>query len=85
MANDHDLTVREHTSFSEVFTVFLRLGLTSFGGPIAHLGYFRNEFVARRKWLDDKVLNVVGPVTARSARKRINPNRCYLSGCNQHT
>ncbi|ARP98356.1 chromate efflux transporter [Pseudorhodoplanes sinuspersici] len=54
MAGDHDLTVRKHRSLSEVFTVFLRLGLTSFGGPIAHLGYFRNEFVARRKWLDDK-------------------------------
>jgi chromate transporter len=37
----------------EVFSVFLRLGLTSFGGPIAHLGYFRAEFVARRRWLDD--------------------------------
>ncbi len=39
---------------SEVFTVFLRLGLTSFGGPIAHLGYFHEEFVVRRKWLDEK-------------------------------
>jgi len=38
----------------EVFRVFLVLGLTSFGGPIAHLGYFRAEFVARRKWLDEK-------------------------------
>ncbi|NII53938.1 chromate efflux transporter [Luteibacter sp. SG786] len=37
----------------EVFLVFLRLGLTSFGGPIAHIGYFRNEFVGRRRWLDD--------------------------------
>lgn len=37
----------------EIFLVFLRLGLVSFGGPIAHLGYFRNELVARRKWLDD--------------------------------
>ncbi len=36
-----------------VFLVFLRLGLTSFGGPIAHLAYFRAEFVARRRWLDD--------------------------------
>ena len=33
--------------------VFLRLGLTSFGGPVAHLGYFRTEFVERRKWLDE--------------------------------
>jgi len=37
----------------EVFIAFLRLGLTSFGGPIAHLGYFRQEFVARRHWLDE--------------------------------
>ncbi|HML10530.1 MAG TPA: chromate efflux transporter [Stellaceae bacterium] len=37
----------------EVFRIFLRLGLTSFGGPVAHLGYFRAEFVARRKWLDE--------------------------------
>jgi len=35
----------------EVFLVFLRLGLTSFGGPVAHLGYFRREFVERRRWL----------------------------------
>ena len=41
-------------SFAEVFTVALRLGLTSFGGPIAHLGYFRAEYVARRQWLDEK-------------------------------
>ena len=38
----------------EVFRVFLRLGVTSFGGPIAHLGYFRTEAVERRKWLDDR-------------------------------
>ncbi|HEX8937586.1 MAG TPA: chromate efflux transporter [Sphingomicrobium sp.] len=36
-----------------MFAVALRLGLTSFGGPIAHLGYFRNEYVVRRGWLDD--------------------------------
>lgn len=38
----------------EVLAVFLRLGLTSFGGPIAHLGYFRDEIVTRRRWLDDR-------------------------------
>jgi chromate transporter len=38
----------------QIFLIFLRLGLTSFGGPIAHLGYFRNEFVAKRKWLSEK-------------------------------
>ena len=37
-----------------VFMIFLRLGLTSFGGPIAHLGYFRDEFVTRRKWLSER-------------------------------
>jgi chromate transporter len=40
-------------NWPEVLLVFLRLGLTSFGGPIAHLGYFREEFVTRRRWLDD--------------------------------
>jgi len=37
----------------EVFAAFFKLGLTSFGGPIAHLGYFRDELVTRRKWLSD--------------------------------
>ena len=37
-----------------VFLIFLRLGLTSFGGPVAHLGYFREEFVSRRKWLSER-------------------------------
>ena len=40
-------------SISEVFRVFLKLGLTSFGGPIAHLGYFHNEVVTRRKWMSE--------------------------------
>ncbi len=38
----------------EVFWVFLRLGLTSFGGPVAHLAYFREAFVERRKWLSER-------------------------------
>ncbi|MFC5741441.1 chromate efflux transporter [Dyella tabacisoli] len=37
----------------EVFVAFLKLGLTSFGGPIAHIGYFRRAFVEQRRWLDD--------------------------------
>src|SRR6204780_1955205 len=41
-----------HSPF-EVLRVFLKLGLISFGGPIAHIGYFRDEFVTRRRWLDD--------------------------------
>lgn len=38
----------------EVLVVATRLGLTSFGGPVAHLGYFRNEYVVRRRWLDEQ-------------------------------
>ncbi|MFZ0154488.1 chromate efflux transporter [Pseudomonas sp.] len=38
----------------QVFLIFLRLGLTSFGGPVAHLGYFRTEFVTRRHWLSER-------------------------------
>src|SRR5271166_2791344 len=41
-------------NWREVLLAFLRLGLTSFGGPVAHLGYFRDEFVMRRRWLDDR-------------------------------
>ena len=40
-------------TFLEVLAIFTRLGLTSFGGPVAHLGYFYTECVERRKWLDD--------------------------------
>lgn len=42
-----------HASWA-VFLIFLRLGLTSFGGPVAHLGYFRDEFVTRRQWLTER-------------------------------
>jgi chromate transporter len=38
----------------EVLRVYLKLGVTSFGGPIAHIGYFREEFVVRRRWLDER-------------------------------
>ncbi|HLC08207.1 MAG TPA: chromate transporter, partial [Methyloceanibacter sp.] len=44
----------QHGSSWEVLAVFTRLGLTSFGGPIAHLGYYRDDLVVRRKWLDEK-------------------------------
>src|SRR5689334_24564592 len=37
----------------EVLKAFTRLGLSSFGGPIAHIGYFRHEFVVRRRWVDE--------------------------------
>jgi chromate transporter len=54
MRETSDLKSEMRGSAVEVFSVFLRLGLTCFGGPIAHLGYFREEFVVRRKWLDEK-------------------------------
>jgi len=50
-----DLPAKASTRTSpwSLFLIFLRLGLTSFGGPAAHLGYFRDEFVKRRGWLDE--------------------------------
>ncbi len=42
------------TPWPQLFLIFLRLGLTSFGGPVAHLGYFRDEFVQRRRWLSER-------------------------------
>ncbi|KAI3603549.1 Chromate transport protein ChrA (plasmid) [Cupriavidus necator H850] len=47
-------TVIRPSAAAEVLAVFLKLGLTSFGGPVAHIGYFRREFVERRRWLDDE-------------------------------
>jgi chromate transporter len=53
--------MRSRASPLPIFWSFLRLGCTSFGGPIAHLGYFRNEFVFRRKWLDESAYaDIVG-------------------------
>ena len=46
--------VQSVSSFLEVLGVATRLGLTSFGGPIAHVGYFRDEYVIRRKWLNER-------------------------------
>ncbi|MBB1490725.1 chromate efflux transporter [Paracoccus sp. MC1854] len=48
-----DAPTRVQGSVAEVFLAFLKLGLTSFGGPIAHLGYFRDELVVRRRWLTE--------------------------------
>ncbi|HZS85787.1 MAG TPA: chromate efflux transporter [Stellaceae bacterium] len=53
MAQEAVPVARGRASSLEVFLVFLRLGLTSFGGPVAHLGYFRAELVERRRWLDE--------------------------------
>lgn len=54
LATESSVKVLTSDSAWSVFLVFLRLGLTSFGGPIAHLGYFREEFVTRRKWLSER-------------------------------
>jgi chromate transporter len=55
---------RDSEAFVSPWTIFLaysRLGCTSFGGPIAHLGYFHEEFVVRRKWVDETTYtDVVG-------------------------
>ena len=57
-ATDQNATMTETTKTDHspwpVFLIFLRLGLTSFGGPIAYLGYFRDEFVTRRQWLTER-------------------------------
>ena len=52
MVHHHNATTESRSAWA-VFLIFLRLGLTSFGGPVAHLGYFRDEFVIRRKWLTE--------------------------------
>jgi len=57
--NQNNLPTSQQTkphdgSFLQLFGVALKLGLTSFGGPIAHIGYFHHEYVRNRQWLDDK-------------------------------
>ena len=49
---------------AEVFGAALRLGLTSFGGPVAHIGYFRAEYVERRRWLDEQAFSELVAVTS---------------------
>jgi chromate transporter len=53
VANEVEQQAHHAGSPLENLRVFLRLGLTCFGGPIAHIGYFRDEFVVRRKWIDE--------------------------------
>ena len=53
-AADEVLHDRSRASLLEILWVTTRLGLTSFGGPIAHLGYFHEEYVKRRKWIDEQ-------------------------------
>ena len=49
-----DSALQRQVAPGEVLRAFLKLGLTSFGGPIAHLGYFRDELVVRRRWIDEQ-------------------------------
>ena len=51
---DEAETAPSRESFIRILLIFLRLGLTSFGGPIAHIGYLREEFVARRRWIGEQ-------------------------------
>lgn len=56
----------------EVFSAFLKLGCISFGGPVAHISYLREEFVSKRRWLDDAAYgDLIGtlPVSARSSQQ----------------
>ena len=53
-AHSAETKVQQTRSPLEVLLVFLRLGITCFGGPIAHIGYFRDEFVVRRRWIDEQ-------------------------------
>ena len=54
MNDNNEKIVGEQQTVAAVFLAFLRLGLTSFGGPVAHIGYFHDEFVVRRKWVDER-------------------------------
>lgn len=54
MSLNKPVVQQQNNSPWQLFLIFLKLGLTSFGGPIAHLGFFRDEFVNRRQWLTDR-------------------------------
>lgn len=54
MTSKANAVLPDRSSVWSVFIAFLRLGLTSFGGPVAHLGFFHAEFVHRRRWLDER-------------------------------
>ena len=72
----------------EVLAVFTRLGLTSFGGPVAHLGYFREDIIIRRKWVDERTYGdliglcqfLPGRPVARSASPSASCARGYRVG-----
>jgi len=57
LGSSRDNSRGENPTILEVLWAFLKLGLRSFGGPIAHIGYFRQEFVVRRRWLEDSAFS----------------------------
>ena len=54
-----EITPQKSRNVIQIFLIFLRLGLTSFGGPVAHIAYFRDEFVARRKWFSENTYSEI--------------------------
>ena len=82
MNNDQKL------SSSQIFLTFLKLGLTSFGGPVAHLGYFREEFVVRRRCLKEETYAdlvalcqfLPGPASSRLVSVLASPSQGYVEG-----
>ena len=81
---DERITARptQHAgSTGEVLAAFAKLGVIAFGGPIAHLGYFRDEFVIRRRWLKEAAVAVVAQAVFGMA-KTLTPdrNRATIAG-----
>src|SRR5215469_28609 len=72
----------------EVLLVYLKLGLSCFGGPIAHIGYFRDEFVVRRRWIDEHAYAdlvalcqfLTGPASSQVGFSIGLMRACYLGG-----
>ena len=67
MSTTQESKAEQPGTFLEVLAVFTRLGLTSFGGPVAHLGYFHDELVKRRGWMSEEEYASSGP--GRRARR----------------
>lgn len=55
LGSDENMATKKAGRYLEILAASTKLGLTSFGGPAAHIGYFRDEYVQKRKWLDDKL------------------------------
>jgi chromate transporter len=64
----------------EVLLVFLKLGVTCFGGPIAHIGYFHDEFVIRRRWIDEQAYADLVGLCQFLPGPASSPRRCRCCG-----